>query len=66
MKKVRELLNNLDKELGSTILVFPDETTDKGIREALRRLLSVKPLLDYIVLAIRRKDTIKPTRLKEE
>lgn len=66
LKKVKELLNGLDKELGSTILVFPDETTDKGIREALRRLLSVKPLLDYIVLAIRRKDTIKPTRLKEE
>ena len=54
LEKLRRLLRVDDRELGKTIPAFPDETREKGsIREALRSLLAAKPVLDYLLLAVR-------------
>lgn len=64
LREVRDKLNKVSQHLGDTLIIFPDETRVKGVREALRLLLALKPMIDYLMLALRRKDTVKPSSIK--
>jgi CRISPR-associated protein Csm1 len=52
---------------GLKILAYPDDIVGKTtVEEALRVLLAAKPVIDLVLLAIRRPDTVEPSRLVKE
>lgn len=61
LRKVKEELNKISSNLSKTILAFPDETRAGGLREALRLILAAKPMLDCLILALRRRETVEPS-----
>jgi len=56
-----------DENKGLKLLAYPDDIVGKSsVEEALRILLASKPILDLVLLALRRPDTVKPSRIYSE
>lgn len=68
-KAVDELLRATElSRCGTAIYSYPDDVQRRGASgavEALRLLLAAKPVLDYVLLAIRRRDYSTPTAFEQ-
>jgi CRISPR-associated protein Csm1 len=69
-RRVNDLtkLNGLLKELrveskAPQLPIYPDDYRRHGADEVLRIISNTKPILDYIILALRRPESVKPTRM---
>jgi hypothetical protein len=62
-------LKKLFEKIGGSpmVLEYPDDIVSKGsVEEALRLLLGAKPVIDLVVLALRRfEDSVEPSKLIE-
>ena len=73
LKNVKDLFESLANEnqaegkpkLEPMILQYPEEVVEgRSVEEALRLLLAAKPILDLVILALRRyEDSVKPSKL---
>jgi CRISPR-associated protein Csm1 len=66
LREVKELFEKI-AESKSMLLQYPEEIVEgRSVEEALRLLLAAKPVLDLIILALRRyEDSVKPSKLIE-
>jgi len=66
LREVKELFEKM-AESKSMLLQYPEEIVEgRSVEEALRLLLAAKPVLDLIILALRRyEDSVKPSKLIE-
>jgi len=66
LREVKELFEKI-AEGKSMLLQYPEEIVEgRSVEEALRLLLAAKPVLDLIILALRRyEDSVKPSKLIE-
>jgi CRISPR-associated protein Csm1 len=66
LREVKELFEKI-AECKSMLLQYPEEIVEgRSVEEALRLLLAAKPVLDLIILALRRyEDSVKPSKLIE-
>lgn len=62
LNKLKEIL----KAYGLEILEYPDDIANKtNVLEALRILLASKPIIDLVLLALRRRDTVDPSNFEQ-
>jgi len=64
--KIIEVFQKINVKYKPTLLRFPEDACKKSVAEALRIILAAKPILDLIILALRRPESIKPTMVRSE
>jgi len=67
LKKLKDFMERIDGANLERILAYPDDIVEKtAVEEALRLLLAAKPVIDFIILALRRLDAVEPSKLIQE
>jgi CRISPR-associated protein Csm1 len=65
LKELKKLFESIDSDL--KILEYPEDIVGKGnVEEALRLLLGAKPVIDLVILALRRSEAVEPSKLVQE
>jgi len=66
LEKLKKLFEEeIEGGKATMILKYPEEIVGaRSVEEALRLLLAAKPIIDLIILALRRRDAVEPSNLK--
>jgi len=66
LEKLKEILENMTTVKATRLYSYPNDLQKASVSEALRLLLGAKPILDLIILALRRREVVEPSPFKGE